>query len=216
MKTLALLHTTPVTVASMKALANERAPGVRIVNILDDSLLPEVMTAGSPTEGVRARMRALARNAVAAGADAVMCCCSSVGEVVDDLRPDLPVPFLRIDAPMAGRAVELGSKVGVIATVRSTLEPTANLVERAAREAGKEVAVERVLVEGAYDALMTGTPERHDELVKAALSNLAARSDVVVLAQASMARLLPSLSGLTTPVLSSPESGLARALEALS
>ncbi|PYE54602.1 aspartate/glutamate racemase family protein [Deinococcus yavapaiensis] len=216
MKTLALLHTTPVTVASMKALASERAPNVRVVNILDDSLLPEVMAAGRPTEGVRARMRAYAENAVAAGADAVMCCCSSVGDVVDDLRDDLSVPFLRIDAPMAVRAVALGSNVGVIATVRSTLEPTANLVERAAREAGRDATVERVLVEGAYDALVAGHAERHDELVKAALSNLAARSDVVVLAQASMARLLPSLHDLTTPVLSSPESGLAKALEALS
>ena len=216
MKTLALLHTTPVTVASMKALASERAPNVRVVNILDDSLLPEVMAAGRPTDGVRARMRAYAENAVAAGADAVMCCCSSVGEVVDDLRPDLSVPFLRIDTLMAQRAVTLGSKVGVLATVRSTLEPTANLVERAASEAGRDVTVERVLVEGAYDALMAGQPERHDELVKAALSGLAERSDVVVLAQASMARLVPSLGQLATPILSSPESGLAKAVEALS
>ena len=75
--------------------------------------------------------------------------------------------------------------------------------------------VERVLVAGAYDALMGGQSERHDALVTAALGALTERADVVVLAQASMARLIPSLGDTQTPILSSPQSGLDRALEAL-
>ncbi len=215
MKTLALMHTTPVTVAAMKALAAEKAPDVRVINILDDSLLPDVMRAGHPTGEVQNRLHAYARSAVEAGADALMCCCSSVGDVVEALRGDLPVPFLRIDEPMAGEAVRLGERISVIATVGTTLEPTASLIERAAGRTGKGVQVERVLVEGAYDALVAGRPEEHDALVTAALRGLLDRSDVVVLAQASMARLLPSLGETRTPVLSSPESGLARALEVL-
>ena len=215
MKTLALIHTTPVTVATMNALAAEQAPGVRVINLLDDSLLPEVMRAGHPTEGVTQRVRAYAQSAVNAGADAILCCCSSVGGVVEQLRGDLNVPFLRIDEPMAEEAVRLGARVGVIATVASTLAPTAILIERAAGQAGRPVNVERVLVEGAYDALMNGQPERHDALVTAALGDLTARADVVVLAQASMARLIPSLGDTQTPILSSPQSGLKRALEAL-
>lgn len=215
MKTLALIHTTPVTVSAMKALAAERAPGVRIINLLDDSLLPDVMQAGQPTPDVTGRLRAYANAAVNAGADVVMCCCSSVGGAVDDLRAELPVPFLRIDEPMAKQAVQLGERVGVIATVGSTLEPTARLIERAAADAGKAVQVERVLVEGAYDALMSGQPEQHDALVSAALQELTQRTDVVVLAQASMARLIPGLGQTHTPILSSPDSGLTRALEAL-
>ena len=215
MKTLALIHTTPVTVASMKALAAQAAPDVRVINLLDDSLLPDVMRAGAVTAAVTGRLRSYAQAAVEAGADVVMCCCSSVGEAVEAVAADLPVPFLRIDGPMAEQAVALGGRVGVIATVASTLDPTARLIERAAERAQRSVQVERVLVDGAYSALMAGAPERHDELVTAALRDLVQRTDVVVLAQASMARLIPTLGDLRIPILSSPDSGLAHALEGL-
>lgn len=215
MKTLALIHTTPVTVTSMKTLTSEQAPGLRVINLLDDSLLPDVMRAGRPTPDVTARLRTYAQAAVNAGADALLCCCSSVGDSVETLRGELPVPFLRIDEPMAQQAVRAGERVGVIATVASTLEPTAQLIERAAEQAGRDVQLERTLVEGAYDALMSGQPERHDELVTQALRSLTGRCDVVVLAQASMARLLPQLGETRTPILSSPQSGLARAIEVL-
>lgn len=215
MKTLALIHTTPVTVATMKALAAERAPDVRVINLLDDSLLPDVMRAGQPTPGVTERLRAYAQSAVNAGADAILCCCSSVGGVVEQLRGEVRVPFLRIDEPMAEQAVQAGPRVGVIATVASTLNPTANLIERAAARVGRAAHVERVLVQGAYDALIGGQPEQHDALVTDALAGLATRADVVVLAQASMARLIPGLGDTRTPILSSPHSGLDRALEAL-
>jgi len=215
MKTLALLHTTPLTVASMKALAAERAPGVRVVNILDDSLLPDVMQAGGVTPGVQDRVVTYATTAEASGADAIMCCCSSIGEAVEAARDRVRVPFLRIDEPMAQRAVQAGPRVGVIATVRTTLEPTANLIARAARDAQRDVRVERVVVQGAYEALMAGQGQQHDDLVLAALQDLASRSDVIVLAQASMARLKDRLPAGGPPLLSSPESGLERALEVL-
>jgi len=78
-KTLALLHTTPMTVTGLKELAAEHVPGVRIINLLDDSLLADVMAAGGVTPEVEGRMRAYIDQAKVAGADAVLCCCSSVG-----------------------------------------------------------------------------------------------------------------------------------------
>ena len=67
---------------------------------------------------------------------------------------------------------------------------TANLIRRQARDAGRAVEVEAILVEGAFAALQAGRAAEHDERVLAALEDLLRRSDVVVLAQASMARLL--------------------------
>ena len=94
------------------------------------------------------------------------------------------------------------------------VEPTANLIRRQARDAGRAVEVEAVLVEGAFAALQAGHAAEHDERVLAALEDLLRRSDVVVLAQASMARLLGSLSEPPrVPILTSPLSGL-RAAEA--
>ncbi len=216
MKTLALLHTTPVTVQSMKELAGKEIPGVRIINLLDDSLLQDVIAAGGVTQEVEARIQAYVAQAQVAGASAVMSCCSSIGEAVERARAGVPLPVLRIDEPMAVEAVNTGARIGVIATVKTTLEPTANLIRRKAQEMGKTVQVEAVLVEGAYAALINGNGAEHDRLVTTQLESLLERSDVVVLAQASMARLLGSLSQPPrVPILTSPASGLKAAGAAL-
>ncbi|MCV4797023.1 Asp/Glu racemase, partial [Escherichia coli] len=77
---------------------------------------------------------------------------------------------------------------------KTTLEPTARLVEAEARAAGKAVELRTVLVEGAFEALQQGEGAEHDRRVVAALEKLLGEVDVVVLAQASMARLLANLA----------------------
>lgn len=213
-KTLALLHTTPVTVTSLKELAAKELPGLRVINLLDDSLLADVMAAGGMTEAVESRMKAYVDQAVVAGATALMCCCSSVGEAAERIAATAPIPVVRIDAPMAEEAVRTGTRIGVIATVRTTLEPTANLIRRKGQELGKAVEVEAVHVKGAFEALQSGRPEEHDRMVLAALTGLLDRSDVVVLAQASMARLIGALEQPPrVPILTSPVSGIKAAGE---
>lgn len=207
-KCLALLHTTPVTIATMKELAAAHLPGLRVINLLDDSLLQEVIAAGGLTPAVEQRIAAYVAQAGVAGADALLCCCSSVGEAVERARATTALPLLRIDEPMAIEAVGLGRRIGVIATVSSTLDPTVRLIRRKAAEAGREVAVEPLLLEGAFGALSAGDGAVHDRLVKEALTALLERADVVVLAQASIARVLSSLPTPQVPVLSSPLSGL--------
>jgi Asp/Glu/hydantoin racemase len=215
-KTLALLHTTPVTVTGLKEQAAALVPGARIINVLDDSLLPDVIAAGGVTDAVEARMNAYVAQAVAAGADVILCCCSSVGEAAERCRAHSPIPVLRIDEPMAEEAARLGSRIGVIATVSTTLAPTANLIRRKAVALGKTAEVEAVLVDGAFAALNAGRPEEHDALVLKALTELLQRSDVVVLAQASMARLISRLGEAPrAPILTSPEAGLKAAARAL-
>ena len=215
-KTLALLHTTPVTVLELGARVAAVNPGVRVINVLDDSLLTDVMGAGGVTPAVRDRLRLYLQAAQAAGAGAVMTCCSSVGQAVEDLATEFDFPVLRIDTPMAAQASRLGARVGVLATVPTTLAPTANLIERLASQAGRPVQVTRRVVDGAYAARLAGDGETHDRLVLAALQVLSGEVDVIVLAQASMARLLTSLGDAGgVPVLSSPDSGIAAALDAL-
>jgi hypothetical protein len=71
--------------------------------------------------------------------------------------------------------------------------------------------------DGAFDALAAGDRDRHDELVRDGLRALIAEVDVVVLAQASMARVVETLdeSERTVPILSSPRLGMERAVELL-
>jgi hypothetical protein len=72
------------------------------------------------------------------------------------------VPVLRVDQPMADLAVSKGTRIGVVATLPTTLEPTADLVKRRAQAAGKEIQLTTRLCEGAFDALMGGNPGLHD------------------------------------------------------
>jgi glutamate racemase len=121
------------------------------------------------------------------------------------------VPVLRIDQPMASAAVESGRRIGVLATVASTLNPTVELLRRCAHDLEKDVEVTPVLIEGAFAAMRSGDAGRHDELIVEALMDLALRVDVIVLAQASMARVVATVDpgALSVPVLSSPRSGIA-------
>jgi hypothetical protein len=62
------------------------------------------------------------------------------------------------------------------------------------------------VVESAFDALMSGDAATHDKLVGDALRELAQKVDVIVLAQASMARIVDSMpkQERSVPILSSP------------
>ena len=83
MKKLAIIHTTPVTVPAIKALVLERTSEVEVINLLDDSMLPEINRAGCITETVRERLICMIRMAELSGAQAVLSACSSIGGAME-------------------------------------------------------------------------------------------------------------------------------------
>ena len=120
--------------------------------------------------------------------------------------------MLKIDEPMINKALTMGSRIGVLATAATTLKPTTDQVITRARLAGVQVTVDPLLCEGAYKALFAGDPETHDRIVRGYLLESMQRNDVVLLAQASMARVVGSLppEGRTVPVLASPRLAVER------
>lgn len=218
MTTIAVIHTGPVTVLPIKEQLNELIADARVINIMDDSLLNDVRAAGHLTPEVASRIYSYMSNAQAMGADIILNACSSVGEASDSLKGFIRTPIVKIDESMAEEASAIGRRIGVVATVSTTLDPTVRLIRRKAVELGRTVDVTERIAEGAFEALLAGDGARHDEILKQAIVSLADEVDVVVLAQVSMARLVPSLGALRVPVLSSPRSGVEavkRALAAL-
>jgi Asp/Glu/hydantoin racemase len=203
--TVGFVHTVLTLAPTFNALADELVPEAERFHIADESLLGVTRRTGSLTPATRRRVLGYVESAAEAGADLVVVTCSSIGPAVDASRDFVPVPVLRIDEPMADEAVRIGSRVGVLATLSTTLEPTAELVERR----GNGVEVVSHLCDGAFDALQAGDLERHDELIRHGLRELEPQVDVVVLAQASMARVVDALQ-TTVPVLSSPRLGMLR------
>ncbi|WP_176604599.1 MULTISPECIES: aspartate/glutamate racemase family protein [Streptomyces] len=206
-----LLHTVAALPAVFDPLLREEAPGLAPYHMVDESLLADTVAYG-PLPRTTARLASHVREAEAAGARAVLVTCSSIGTAAEQVRPLVSVPVLRVDAPMADEAVRTGSRIGVLATLDSTLEPTAALIRRRAAESGTTVTLTTSTCEGAHRARTAGRPGEHDALVAAEALRLAATHDVLVLAQASMAaavRTLPD-GGVAVPVLTSPRSGTAQ------
>ena len=205
-----LIHTSPVSLNDLKALFKEILPGVEMVNIIDDSLLEEVKKNGQINSNIISRMCAYVQVAKTLDPDLIFNQCSSVGEAFDIARKQASCKTLKIDEAMAEKAVELGSRIGVVATVASTVAPSCRLVETKAKEAGKEVTVTRYLVDGALDILMSGDVDKHNELVINAIRKAEEENDVVVLAQGSMTAILPLLGETKKPVLTSPRLAVER------
>lgn len=209
MKTVVAVYTGQGLADPLKAIFKEELPDVRLVNIIDDSLIGDVVQAGEVPSGVARRLVQYFHNGEELGADVILNTCSSVGEVAEAARTMIGVPIVKIDDAMAAKAVEGYSRIAVLATLPSTLAPTMRLIRRKAGEAGKEVTLVNGLAAGAFDALVSGRPEEHDAILLRTAVEAAAQAEVIVLAQGSMARMEQALMAATgLPVLSSPRLGI--------
>ncbi len=208
-KTLGLIHTSATLVPVFQGLIDKYLSdkNLKVFNIVDDSLIKNTIERGEMTPDTSRRVVDYVGSAEAAGADFILVTCSSIGAAVESSASLTKVPVLRVDQPMADKAVQMGTKIGVVATLPTTLEPTSDLVRRRAIVAGKEIELTSKLCEGAFDALMGGKPEIHDKKVAAALKELSQKVDVILLAQASMARVVDQLAeeDKKVPILTSPE-----------
>lgn len=213
---LAFIHTSHVLIPLFTQLAKEHLPGVECFHMTDESLIRNTITAGGLTGNTARRVAAMIGLAHEGGADAVMVTCSSIGKATAMARSQFDFPVFRIDEAVAQQAVRLGGRIGVAATLRTTLEPTLELLRETAAQEGREVELIPALAEGAFEAVVAGDTEQHDELLLATLSDLMARVDVVVLAQASMSRVAGLLPvGAGPALLASPVPAILQAREVL-
>jgi hypothetical protein len=144
-----------------------------------------------------------------------MSCCSSIGSAMEAIAATAPLPVWRVDQAMAEEATVLGGRIGVLGTVETTIAPTIDLIERIAADASRPARIVQAVVEGAFDALRAGDLAGHDDRVRRALDAMAGMSDLIVLAQASTARVAAGLTDFTVPILTSPRSGMRWARERL-
>ena len=207
-QTLALVHTSQVFLnveTMMKQLFAEIMPQVRLINIMDDSLLPDVMREQSISNDITRRMALYVMAAEATGADAVLSLCSSLGPTMDVARKLVKIPVIKIDDAHTEKAAREATRIGVMATVGTTLAPTVALIKEKAVQIHKAVDVQESLSGGAFEALMRGEKDKHDAMVLEAARKLAPKVELILFAQASLTRLVPVVQQATgLPVLSSP------------
>ncbi|HEY0321769.1 MAG TPA: aspartate/glutamate racemase family protein [Pyrinomonadaceae bacterium] len=216
-KKIGFIHTSPAAIGPLMQFYSEAAPELEITNLLDDGLLR--LLAAKNFQAAETRLSEMIRTAREVyGAELAMITCSSVSkEMSERLGKDFAFPVLKIDYPMARLAVRTGKRIGVAATFPPTLEPTGRLLKEAAIEAGTSIEIIQEVAPEAYKALLANDTERHDELLLAVIDELERRDvSAIVLAQVSMARILPRVDGRTkVPVLSSLHTSLNAIRDAL-
>ena len=180
---------------------------VEILSLQDPGILAQVRQAGYVTPAPAAQLIGMYMDAIGQGADAVLNVCSSVGEVADSVQTAaayIGVPIVRIDEDMCREAVRLGSRIGVLATLPTTLEPTKGTINRVARAMGRHVTLVDGLIDGAFGL----DQAQFRRLLLEAAGKIINQVDVIVLAQGSMAYVEKDITAAYgKPTLSSPRFG---------
>ena len=188
---------------------------VELYSLQDPSILADVRAAGYVTTAPAARLIGMYMKAAEEGVDAMLNLCSSVGEVADsaqDVAKYIGVPIVRVDEEMCREAVRKGQRIGVMATLPTTLEPTKGTILRMARECNRHVELVDCLVDGAFGLDQDQFKARMTEMA----GTIADKVDVIVFAQGSMAYCEQYIADkFGKVVLSSPRFGAAELKKAL-
>lgn len=184
---------------------------IEIISFEDPSILALTRELGYAGREPAVRLMKEYVQAAEAGVDIILNICSSVGEVADaaqDFANFASIPIVKIDGDMALEAVKAGNRVGVLATLQTTLDPTKKELIKQGRYTGRVPELVDGLIDGAFGL----DQEQFKELLVNKAKEIQDQVDVILLAQGSMAYcadLIEKETGL--PTFASPYYG-ARAL----
>ncbi len=209
---LALLHTTPVLIDTFDRLIEEADLEFPVRHIVEERFLTEAREKGI-SQDLDGRIQGRICSAIEEGASVVLCTCSTIGASAESANDKADGVIVRVDRPMAAKAVEIGSRIIVAAALESTLAPTRNLILEVASMRQKRVELIEVLCDNAWSRLEEGDNEGYFSEIASKLKERASEGDVIVLAQASMAGAAKLCPEISIPILSSPEIGFQHAVD---
>lgn len=216
-KTLGIIHAVSLTIDAVKPYIAKYIPDVQIMNLCDDTIQRDNIEAGV---GVIPKVNYFkfaqyAHNLEEAGVDIIMLACSTFNYAAELARPMVNTPIAQIDRPMMELAVKTGKKIGLLATLATTVPSSERLLQIAASEANKEIEVETVLCGEAFSEYLKGNYDRHNEILLKAIDSMSEEVDCIVMAQLSMSKLAPLLKETKVPVYNSGDTGFERVRDML-
>ena len=214
MSTIGFLHTADVHRATFTALVGELAPGAGTVHVVDRSLLADAREQGTIDDALRARLLTGLRE-VANNSDVVVCTCSTISGEAEAVANLLDVPIIRVDRPMAEKAVACGSRIAVVAALASTIAPTIALLREVADSQGGALRLSEYVCGEAWTHFEASETDRYLQSIVSTIDAIPGPVDVIVLAQASMASAAGRCRS-DVPVLSSPRLAVERAVQVIS
>lgn len=202
---LVCLHTAEVHRATFDGLRDRISPDTPIQHLVREDWLQRAQ--GGLDEALSSEVASV----VKAAPGPVICTCTTLGEVAE------AAGAIRIDRPMMHRAAENFGDILLVYCLRSTEQPSYDLLEQEMKAAGNPHKIAPLFLGQHWPLFEEGHPHAFARSVAMDIRNVVSqRSGIraVVLAQASMAGAAMLLSDLNTPVLASPvlalKEGLAR------
>lgn len=206
---IALFHATRAAIQPVEAAFREIWPEASHWSLLDEGLTQAVDVAGGYTPETGERFIQLATYAADTAPDAFLFTCTAFGPAMEECKRRFPFPTFKPNEALLEAGLKAGGRVGLLASHPVTLPMLTGQLEELARERGKNLTVVPRLAEGAWTDLTAGRKQAHDDKLLAAADDLL-DCDAILLAQFSMAPLLPAIQARTkAPVLSSPHAAVA-------
>ena len=216
-KKIGVIHAAVFTATVVQKYIDEIMPEVTVAHAGDDSVQNTNLAApvGTIPKANYRKFVTFAGFLEDYGVDMILLACSTFNRAVEYAAPMMNVPLLQIDRPMMDLAVRDGKKVGLLATLPSTVPSSERLLRLAASEAGRDVEVSTILSAEAFKELRAGHPDKHNEILLDEIDKLSRKVDAIVMAQVSMTALEPMLGNTRVPVYNSGRTGVTRAREIL-
>jgi hypothetical protein len=185
-KSVALVSSTRAVFGPMESAFREVFPEAQILHILDETLIEDFRREGGLSPHSRQKTLRMALTAQEAGVGGILVTCSTLSPSVDDLRPFLKIPIVKIDEPVIEEVVQKADTVGLLATAETVLKSVEPLVMKKALDFGRKISI-RKFVKGDVWPLLQKDPAAFYRAIAEAATEAARECQAVILTQVSIA-----------------------------
>lgn len=208
-KTIGIIHAVNLTIRAMQPFLDRYIPDVEVVHLCDDTIQRDNIAAGVGVipKTNYFKFAQYAHNLQEAGVDLILLACSTFNYAAELARPMIDIPIMQIDRAMMELAVAQGKRVGMLATLATTVPSSERLLRIVAAEKNKPVEITTVLRPEAFAAIQKGDSETHNRILLEEIDKLSGKVDSIVMAQLSMSALEPMLGKTKVPVYNSGTTG---------
>ena len=137
-KTIGIIHAVNLTIRAMQPFLDRYIADVEVVHLCDDTIQRDNIAAGVgviPKQNYF-RFAQYAHNLQESGVDLILLACSTFNYAAELARPMIDIPIMQIDRPMMELAVGQGRRVGLLATLATTVPSSERLLRIVAAEKG--------------------------------------------------------------------------------
>ncbi len=183
---MALVSSTRAVFGPMEAAFREVFPEAQILHLLDETLLEDFRRERGLSPHSRHKALQMALTAQESGVDGILVTCSTLSPSVDDFRPFMRIPIIKIDEPVIEEVIQKADTVGLLATAETVLKSVEPLVMKKAGDFGRKISI-RPFIKGDVWPLLQKDASAFYRAIAEAATEAALECQAVILTQVSIA-----------------------------